>query len=129
MKKFKPKRAETKRRFELNKRASAKDRGYDWKWYNYRKKFLAANPKCYVCGEKATVTDHYIAWKVDKEKYFWNAENYIPMCKYHHDYVTGKFDQFRNPLVKEKSEWINKMRKENGIDIKVKIIPIPNTSQ
>lgn len=125
MKKFKPKRAEVKKRFELNKRESSSQRGYDWNWYNYRKKFLAANPNCYCCGKKATVIDHYIPWKVDKEKYFWNKENYIPMCEYHHNYVTGKFDQFKNPKVKEKSEYIVKIRKKNQIDIKVKVVNLP----
>ena len=129
MKKYKPKRISNVKRFELNKRESASERGYDWKWYNYRKKFLEANPKCYCCGQKAKVVDHYVAWKVDKEKYFWNERNYIPLCEYHHNYITGKFDRFKIPLMREKSNYINKERDKNNITIKVKIVPIPTSTQ
>ena len=124
MKSYRPKRFNTKK-FELNKRESASKRGYDWKWFNYRKKFLAANTKCYCCGQQSNVVDHYVAWKLDKEKYFWNEQNYIPLCDYHHNFITAKFDRHSKPLVKEKSEWIKNYREKNNINIKVKIVSIP----
>lgn len=123
MKKYKPKRFQTKR-FELNKRESSNERGYDHKWRKYRFRFLHYNPKCYVCAQKSNVVDHYVPWKLDKEKYFWNETNYIPLCSTCHNKITAMFDRYKDPLVKEKSEWIKKERERNNVTVKVKIVSI-----
>ena len=93
MKQYKPKKPKNLKRFELNKRESSTKRGYDAKWSKYRFRFLHHNPKCYCCGQKANVVDHYIPWKIDKEKYFWNEHNYISLCSLCHNTITGKFDR------------------------------------
>lgn len=123
LKKFKPKRHETKK-FNLNQRESATKRGYDAKWYKYRKRFLKYNPNCYICGFKANVVDHIVAWKIDKDKWFWKEDNFMPCCARCHNTITGYFDQFKHPKWKEKQEWILKKRLENNITIKIKIVPI-----
>lgn len=124
MKKYKPKKFQTKR-FELNKRESSTERGYDAKWSRYRFRFLHHNPNCYCCNKKSKVVDHYIPWKVDKEKYFWNETNYIPLCEICHNTITGLFDRHKIPLIKEKSDWIKEQRDKNNCNVKVKIVSIP----
>jgi hypothetical protein len=124
-KQFKPNRHVSNKKYRRPGQLSAREKGYDSNWDKYRFRFLHHNPKCYVCGAKSTVVDHYVAWKVDKEKYFWNEQNFCPMCQYCHNYVTGKFDKHKVPLCAEKSEWIKEQREKFNINIKVKIVKLP----
>jgi len=39
-------------------RESSNSRGYNYKWREFSKKFLAFHPTCAICGAPATVTDH-----------------------------------------------------------------------
>lgn len=96
--------------------------GYDSDWDKYRFRFLAVNPKCYVCGGKATVVDHFYAHKGDPIK-FKDTSNHIPMCKLDHDTITGLFDRHEIPKTEEKFAYINNKRKEFDIQIKIKKIP------
>lgn len=92
-------------------------------WVEYRNLFLRHNPKCYACGNRATVVDHLTAWKVDKEKLFLDKpDNFIPLCKLHHDTATGLFDRHSVPKTEEKIKWLQKLREQNNIDIRVKVI-------
>ncbi|MCM2532556.1 HNH endonuclease [Neobacillus pocheonensis] len=61
------------------RRGSAASRGHDTKWRTYRIDFLKRNPTCISCGEKATVVDHIIAHKGDKDL-FWARFNHQAMC-------------------------------------------------
>jgi hypothetical protein len=90
-------------------------------WIEFRNLFLAHNPKCYACGERATVTDHFRAHKGNQEL-MWKPDNFIPLCKPCHDYCTGSFDQFAVPKTEEKLAWINKKRAERDITIRVKVV-------
>ncbi len=96
------------------------DRMYDTKWEEYRKRFLAVNPKCYACNEYAIVVDHLIPHKGD-EKLFKKLDNHIQLCVKCHNTVTTKFDRdYRpgNPVTK-KIEWLNRNRTEVGARVKV----------
>lgn len=90
-------------------------------WVEYRNLFLQHNPKCYACGKRATVVDHWKAHKGNMEL-FWKPDNFIPLCKLCHDTCTGLFDQFVVPKTEEKIAWLQKKRLENEIDIRVKIV-------
>jgi 5-methylcytosine-specific restriction endonuclease McrA len=90
-------------------------------WVEFRNEFLRINPRCYACGNRATVADHFVAFKGNKEL-FWKPDNFIPLCKLCHDTVTGYFDQFAVPKTKEKLEWLNHQRAKNEIDVRVKIV-------
>lgn len=117
---FKPKPLGTGKKF-----SNKKPRQYDTSsWVEFRNRFIAANPKCYCCEERATVVDHWMAHK-GAYKLFWNETNYIPLCKPHHDAVTGLFDRHNPPKTKEKLEWINGIRLQNGITRRVKVVTIP----
>lgn len=64
-------------------RPSSTERGYDYAWTQFSKKFLENHPVCVRCGAPATVTDHKIPIQVMKEVWGENLldENfYNPLC-------------------------------------------------
>jgi hypothetical protein len=128
-KQYKPNRVAPKKKYRRPGLLSAREKGYNSKWDKYRFRFLHHNPKCYTCGQKATVVDHYVAWKVDKEKYFWNEENFMPLCRGCHNYVTGKFDQHKEPKCAEKSEWVREQREKYNITTKIVRVSIPKETK
>lgn len=92
-------------------------------WVEYRNAFLAHNPKCYACAARATVVDHLIAWKVNPDELFLKkSDNFLPLCKPCHDYITGKFDAKVVPDTAGKIAWINWKRAQNDISIRVKVV-------
>lgn len=84
-------------------RASARERGYDWRWQKARAAFLAAHPLCAECEREgrltaATVVDHVVPHKGDQEL-FWRESNWAPMCAACHDRKTATHDgAFGRPL-------------------------------
>lgn len=103
-------------------KAFTKKRLYDTgNWVEYRNKFLAANPTCYACGERARVVDHVISHKGNEEK-FWSSTNMIPLCKPCHDFITGTFDMHVVPKTEEKMKWIAAKRLQTGTTVKVKVV-------
>lgn len=101
---------------------SASKKGYDRNWQKYRFRFLHHNPYCYVCPNKATVVDHVVPHKGDKAL-FELLTNHIPLCKMHHDTITGKFDRHKTAKTEDKLSYLNELRKQNGISRKVKVLP------
>ncbi len=97
---------------------------YDATWEKYREDFLSHNRKCYACGEFATVVDHLRPHKGDIEL-FWKVDNFIPLCKYHHDKVTGLFDmRFTiGSSLEPKIKFLNGYRFMNDLTFKVKVVP------
>ncbi len=126
MKQYKPKKNKNAKQFKLHssKRKTRKEMGYNQEWYRYRFKFLKHNPKCYVCGSTDRINiDHIQAHKGNNDL-FWDEYNYMSLCHSCHSKVTASFDKFKVPKTEEKIAWIKKQREFNGIDIKVKIVPI-----
>ncbi|MFA6778200.1 MAG: hypothetical protein WCU80_00245 [Paludibacteraceae bacterium] len=41
-----------------DERPTAQERGYDYRWREFSKQFLAHHPVCEMCGAPAEVTDH-----------------------------------------------------------------------
>lgn len=72
-------------------RLNSYQRGYDRRWQKYRKWFLELHPLCARCGKLATVVDHIIPHKGNKEL-FWDASNHQPLCKACHDKKTALED-------------------------------------
>ncbi len=98
---------------------------YDGDWQKYSKEFLSNNPKCYSCGEKATVTDHIVNHLGDCN-IFWKEDNYIPLCGRCHNIITARFDKYhkRGKSIEEKLKWISDNRIRNRIEIRVRVVPI-----
>lgn len=42
------------------RRGTSTERGYGEKWRIVRARYLARNPRCYVCGTRATIAHHVI---------------------------------------------------------------------
>lgn len=61
------------------KRPSARERGYTSKWQKEAKAFLAANPRCVMCGAPSRVVDHKTPHRGDK-RLFWSRSNWQPLC-------------------------------------------------
>lgn len=73
------------------KRLNSCKRGYDAKWRKYRRWFLERHPLCNICGAPATVVDHIVPHKGDKEL-FWDINNHQALCKHCHDVKTVRED-------------------------------------
>ena len=74
-------------------RGTAASRGYGHKWRKAREGFLKAHPLCAHCEAQgrvtaATVVDHIDPHRGDMRK-FWDAGNWQPLCKHHHDRKTA----------------------------------------
>ena len=74
------------------RRGSASSRGYDRRWEKARLAFLVANPLCVHCKaegriERATVVDHIVDHKGDRER-FWDKSNLQALCVTHHSRKT-----------------------------------------
>lgn len=74
---------------DRERRGTAAERGYGWKWRGYRSRYLKENPLCVLClvqgrTETATVVDHIVAHKGDRTL-FWDATNHRALCKSCHD--------------------------------------------
>lgn len=117
---YKPRKWSSNKKYG-KKRTSARQKGYDNAWDRYRRRFLHYNKSCYCCGGESTVVDHIVAHKGDTEK-FKDIKNHMPLCAWCHNTITGKFDQHKIPLLKEKSDWINRKRKEMNISIAIKVL-------
>jgi 5-methylcytosine-specific restriction protein A len=75
-------------------RKSAAERGYDWQWQKFRKRFLAEHPLCEDCiseGRVGAATDIHHKQKLrDRPELKYEEENLVPLCKMHHDRRTAK---------------------------------------
>lgn len=99
-----------------------RDRLYGAEWNKYRATFLKVNPRCYACGDKATVVDHLKAHKGDV-KLFKQVDNHIPLCKFDHDTITAKFDRIEPPNLDGKLRYLADRRVQTATDITVKVLP------
>lgn len=91
-------------------------------WKSFRLRFLKINPKCYCCGNPATVTDHIKAWKSDI-KLFEKEDNMLPLCARCHNVATATFDRFPVQKYNDKLNWLARCREKNWITVKVFVIP------
>ena len=70
-------------------RKSSTERGYNWRWRNYRVKFLNEHPLCADHQARgmivpASVVDHKIPHHGD-EQLFWNPDNHQALCDLCHN--------------------------------------------
>nr|WP_083514602.1 HNH endonuclease [Bradyrhizobium manausense] len=61
------------------RRPTAQARGYGQAWRDARKAWLAAHPKCVMCGGSANVVDHRIPHRGNM-KLFWDRSNWQSLC-------------------------------------------------
>lgn len=76
---------------------SSTQRGYGYKWQQYRLKFLQTNPLCNFCTNQglvteATVVDHIQPHEGDM-KLFWESANHQALCKKCHDSIKQKIER------------------------------------
>lgn len=71
------------------RRGTAHERGYSEAWRKARKGFLRKNPVCVGCGRPATVVDHIVPHRGDKDL-FWDRDNWQPLCVYCHNAKTAR---------------------------------------
>lgn len=80
----------------LQRRASARVRGYTWRWEKARALHLQAHPFCVECMKAGRyqigrVVDHIVPHRGNDEL-FWDRANWQTLCKPHHDAKTAKED-------------------------------------
>jgi 5-methylcytosine-specific restriction enzyme A len=76
---------ESKARFDA-RRPNSTARGYDHRWQQARREYLAEHPRCQhpECNAYATVMDHVISHKGDM-RLFWDQKNWQGLCAHHHN--------------------------------------------
>lgn len=66
------------------RRGSAQQRGYDWKWRQFAQRYLLSHPVCAMCGAPAAVCDHKTAtadMMIDAYGSFdYDENNYQALC-------------------------------------------------
>jgi 5-methylcytosine-specific restriction enzyme A len=94
-----PPRAKTTGSLAPQPRVSARKRGYDTKWEQARRGFLAKHPRCECPAHRglptaplATVVDHHIPHKGDKAA-FWTRSNWRALSASCHSIKTGRYDR------------------------------------
>jgi 5-methylcytosine-specific restriction endonuclease McrA len=75
-------------------RGSSAQRGYGYRWQQYRAQFLREHPLCVECEAEgrhvpATVVDH-IRDHRGNHVLFWLPQNHRAVCKAHHDAKTAR---------------------------------------
>lgn len=93
-------------------------------WQAYRLRFLEINPRCYNCGEHATVVDHLTPHLGD-EKLFRQLDNHIPLCESCHNKATALWDRkfVVGGSIRNKVEWMVWNRAAKNLTFKVKVLP------
>lgn len=119
---YKPKVGRGKKTFSKPE-LSARQKGYDTKWEKYRFRFLHYNQNCYCCPSPSTVVDHLQTHKGDEEL-FKKLDNHLPLCKFCHNFITGKFDRKDVQDMEGKLKWIQKQREHFNIKSKVKVLGV-----
>ena len=66
------------------KRGNFRQRGYDYRWDKFRKRFLLAHPTCAICGEPAQCVDHKTVTARQMMdaygEFVYNDEDYQALC-------------------------------------------------
>ncbi len=76
------------------RRGSAAERGYGWRWQKARAAWLRVHPLCASCEKEgrttaARVVDHVVPHRGDR-KLFWDKENWQSLCTPCHDRKTAE---------------------------------------
>lgn len=79
-----------------DRRGSANERGYNYRWQKARLTYLRQHPLCVECERAgkivpATVVDHVTPHKGD-QSLFWDVSNWQSLCAYHHNLKTVQED-------------------------------------
>ena len=81
-------------------RRSSTERGYNYRWQLYRRRFLIDHPLCCRCSTTkrpvaATQVDHIIPVESADDPGFWAAANHQPLCESCHSTKTNTEDTGR----------------------------------
>lgn len=81
------------RKTHTKQRGTPSARGYNYRWQQYRKTFLEANPLCQHCQRQAaTQVDHKKAISEPDDPLFWEPENHQGLCASCHSKKTIRED-------------------------------------
>lgn len=122
MKNYKPKKFETKK-FNLNKRESASERGYDHEWSKFCFRFKHYNPNCYACNSNIKINVDHIQNKREFPELAETPDNFMPLCQTCHSTVTNLFERKIPMDLEGKIKWINKKREETKTTVRINVIP------
>jgi 5-methylcytosine-specific restriction protein A len=86
------------RRRSPDRRPTAAQRGYGYRWQQYARRFLLAQPLCRECQQHGRVTaatcvDHIMPVASADDPLFWDAENHQPLCQPCHSAKTNSIDR------------------------------------
>jgi len=115
---YKRKKSPTVKKYKRPGLKTGREKGYDSAWESYRRRFLYYNPKCYICGEKASCVDHIVTIRSNPDLAE-STTNHLPNCASCHSIVTGLFDRHAEQNLDGKLAWIKKQREARGVNIKV----------
>jgi 5-methylcytosine-specific restriction protein A len=95
-KKFKRSQAATEIHI-VERRETATNRGYSWRWRKFSKLYLEKHPLCVMCEVEgrikvAEVTDHITPHRGDP-RLMWDEGNLQALCKMHHDSHKQAFEK------------------------------------
>lgn len=84
------------RRQTDKRRGTSAQRGYGYRWQQYREVFIAEHPLCEECTKQGIVSatfavDHIVPHKGD-EKLFWDPNNHQGLCEGCHNRKTATED-------------------------------------
>ncbi len=75
-------------------RPNAYQRGYDWQWSKFRKRYLARNPLCRDCLDEGHATPateiHHKIKLAERPDLKYAESNLIELCKTHHSRRTAR---------------------------------------
>ena len=88
-----PRRKQYQRDYD-SRRGTSTERGYDYEWQQFRKRYLAEHPLCCDCKEQGVIagaTDvHHVMKLVDHPEYKYDEAWLFGLCKMHHDKRTAR---------------------------------------
>lgn len=70
------------------RRGSARERGYDYRWERLRRMHLAGEPLCRMCGRPADLVDHIVPIRDGGERL--DERNLQSLCRSCHDTKTAE---------------------------------------
>lgn len=82
------------RREHDQRRGSSTQRGYDYQWQQFQRRYLAEHPLCVDCETEGLVGAaahvHHVAKLRAEPSRKYDEDNLMPLCAAHHDRRTAK---------------------------------------
>ena len=83
----------TRKRWELDTRASSAERGYSYTWQKIRRIQLSRYPLCYKCKELHHIIIATIVHHIDEDTNNNHPDNLMSLCRDHHETIHGRIKE------------------------------------